>query len=147
MFQQYRSMLLYRGLLALMVLIGCAPEITTPKYTTEPNWTAENPLASRGASAGSSESYRELPFLLASTLCKKEKARRHRHRVPLKTFILNLTDTSYGRMRATLSTRMRSGSRNIRRFEWRSRDTAMSAVPTSTIWDWARSEHRQPGII
>ena len=50
MFQQYRSMLPYRSLLALMVLIGCAPEITTPKYTTEPNWTAENPLASRGAS-------------------------------------------------------------------------------------------------
>jgi len=36
-----------------MVLIGCAPEITTPKYTTEPNWTVENPLASRGASEGS----------------------------------------------------------------------------------------------
>ena len=54
MFQQYRSLLPYRSLLALMVLIGCAPEITTPKYTTEPNWTAENPLASRGASAGSS---------------------------------------------------------------------------------------------
>ena len=54
MFQQYRSMLPYRGLLALLVLIGCAPEITTPKYTTEPNWTAENPLASRGASEGSS---------------------------------------------------------------------------------------------
>jgi len=53
MFQQYRSMLPYRSLLALMVLIGCAPEITTPKYTTEPNWTVENPLASRGASEGS----------------------------------------------------------------------------------------------
>ena len=53
MFQQYRSMLPYRSLLAL-VLIGCAPEITTPKYTTEPNWTVENPLASRGASEGSS---------------------------------------------------------------------------------------------
>ncbi len=37
-----------------MVLIGCAPEIRTPKYTTEPNWTAENPLASTGASEGSS---------------------------------------------------------------------------------------------
>jgi peptidoglycan-associated lipoprotein len=53
MFQQYRSMLPYRSLLVLMVLIGCAPEITTPKYTTEPNWTVENPLASRGASEGS----------------------------------------------------------------------------------------------
>ena len=53
MFQQYRSMLPYRSLLALMVLIGCAPAITTPKYTTEPNWTVENPLASRGASEGS----------------------------------------------------------------------------------------------
>ena len=37
-----------------MVLIGCAPVIGTPKYTTEPNWTAENPLASTGASEGSS---------------------------------------------------------------------------------------------
>jgi len=53
MFQQYRSLPPYRGLLALMVLIGCAPEIRTPKYTTEPNWTVENPLASRGASEGS----------------------------------------------------------------------------------------------
>ena len=53
MFQQYRSLLPYGSLLAL-VLIGCAPEIRTPKYTTEPNWTAENPLASTGASAGSS---------------------------------------------------------------------------------------------
>jgi peptidoglycan-associated lipoprotein len=54
MFQQYRSLLPYRSLLALMVLIGCAPVIGTPKYTTEPNWTAENPLASTGASEGSS---------------------------------------------------------------------------------------------
>ena len=53
MFQQYRSLLPYGSLLAL-VLIGCAPEIRTPKYTTEPNWTAENPLASTGASEGSS---------------------------------------------------------------------------------------------
>ena len=93
------------------------------------------------------ESYRELPVLLASTLCKKAKARQHRHRVHLKTFILNLTDTSYGRMLAKLSRRMRSGLKNIRRSEWRSRDTAMNAVPTNTIWDWARSEHRRPGII
>ena len=54
MFQQYRSFLPYRSLLALMVLIGCAPEIRTPKYRTEPNWTAENPLTSTGASEGSS---------------------------------------------------------------------------------------------
>jgi peptidoglycan-associated lipoprotein len=54
MFQQYRSLLPYRSLLAIMVLIGCAPVIGTPKYTTEPNWTAENPLASTGASEGSS---------------------------------------------------------------------------------------------
>jgi peptidoglycan-associated lipoprotein len=54
MFQQYRSLLPYRSLLALMVLIGCAPVIGTPKYTTEPNWTVENPLASTGASEGSS---------------------------------------------------------------------------------------------
>ena len=54
MFQQYRSFLPYRTLLGLMVLIGCAPEMRTPKYPTEPNWTAENPLASTGASEGSS---------------------------------------------------------------------------------------------
>jgi peptidoglycan-associated lipoprotein len=53
MFQQCRSLLPYGSLLAL-VLICCAPEIRTPKYTTEPNWTAENPLASTGASEGSS---------------------------------------------------------------------------------------------
>ena len=62
MFQQYRSMLPYGSLLALMVLIGCAPEITTPKYTTEPNWTVENPLASRGASAGSSRIVSRVPI-------------------------------------------------------------------------------------
>ena len=61
MFQQYRSLLPYRSLLAL-VLIGCAPEITTPKYTTEPNWTAENPLASRGASEGSSRIVSRVPI-------------------------------------------------------------------------------------
>jgi len=54
MFQQYRSFLPYRTLLGLMVLIGCAPEMRTPKYPTEPNWTVENPLASTGASEGSS---------------------------------------------------------------------------------------------
>lgn len=61
MFQQYRSLLPYGSLLAL-VLIGCAPEITTPKYTTEPNWTAENPLASTGASAGSSRIVPRVPI-------------------------------------------------------------------------------------
>ena len=62
MFQQYRSLLPYRSLLALMVLIGCAPEIRTPKYTTEPNWTVENPLASTGASEGSSRIVSRAPI-------------------------------------------------------------------------------------
>ena len=62
MFQQYRSLPPYRSLLALMVLIGCAPEIRTPKYTTEPNWTVENPLASRGASEGSSRIVSRAPI-------------------------------------------------------------------------------------
>ena len=54
MFQQYRSLRPYRSLLALIILTGCAPEISTPKYTAEPKWTAENPLASTGAAQGSS---------------------------------------------------------------------------------------------
>ena len=53
MFQQSRNLLPYRSLLALMALMGCAPEIRTPKYT-EPNWTVENPLTTSGASKGSS---------------------------------------------------------------------------------------------
>jgi peptidoglycan-associated lipoprotein len=61
MFQQCRSLLPYGSLLAL-VLIGCAPEIRTPKYTTEPNWTVENPLASTGASAGSSRIVSRVPI-------------------------------------------------------------------------------------
>jgi len=71
MFQQYRSMLPYRSLLAL-VLIGCAPEITTPKYTTEPNWTVENPLASRGASEGSSRIVSRAPISSLDALQKGE---------------------------------------------------------------------------
>ena len=63
MFQQYRSLLPYRSLLALMVLIGCGPEMRTPKYT-EPNWTVENPLASTGSSEGSS---RMVPRALTSS--------------------------------------------------------------------------------
>ena len=61
MFQQCRSLLPYGSLLAL-VLIGCAPEIRTPKYTIEPNWTAENPLASTGASAGSARIISRAPI-------------------------------------------------------------------------------------
>jgi peptidoglycan-associated lipoprotein len=52
MFHQSRSLLPYWSLLALMALMGCAPEIRTAKYT-EPNWTVENPLATTGASKGS----------------------------------------------------------------------------------------------
>ncbi len=51
--QQYRSSLPYRSILALLLIIGCAPEINTPKATAL-NWTAENPLTSTGASEGSS---------------------------------------------------------------------------------------------
>ena len=61
MFQQCRSLLPYGSLLAL-VLIGCAPEIRTPKYTSEPNWTVENPLASTGASAGSARIISRAPI-------------------------------------------------------------------------------------
>lgn len=54
MFQLQGSLRPYRSLLALIILTGCAREISTPKYTAEPQWTAENPLASTGASQGSS---------------------------------------------------------------------------------------------
>jgi peptidoglycan-associated lipoprotein len=50
--QQYRSSLLYRSVLVLLLMVGCAPEIRTPQPTPL-NWTAENPLASTGASEGS----------------------------------------------------------------------------------------------
>jgi peptidoglycan-associated lipoprotein len=72
MFQRYRSLLPYRSLLALMVLIGCAPEIRTPKYT-EPSWTVENPLASTGSSEGSSRMVsRPLPSSSLDALQKGE---------------------------------------------------------------------------
>jgi len=72
MFQQYRSLLPYRSLLALMVLIGCAPEMRTPKYT-EPNWTVENPLASTGSSEESSRMVsRPLPSSSLDALQKGE---------------------------------------------------------------------------
>jgi len=51
--QQYRSCLLYRGVLALLLMTGCASEIPTPKSTAL-DWTAENRLASARASEGSS---------------------------------------------------------------------------------------------
>jgi len=50
--QQYRSSLPYRSVLALLLVIGCAPEIRTPKSTAL-NWTVENPLTTTGASDGS----------------------------------------------------------------------------------------------
>lgn len=50
--EQKRSSLPYRSVLALLLVIGCAPEIRTPKSTAL-NWTVENPLTSTGASAGS----------------------------------------------------------------------------------------------
>ena len=55
MFQQSRGLLSYTSLLTLMALMGCTPEIGTPKYTeAKPKWTAENPLATRSALEGSS---------------------------------------------------------------------------------------------
>jgi peptidoglycan-associated lipoprotein len=51
--QQYRSCLLYSGVLSLLLMSGCAPEIRTAKSTAR-DWTAENRLASARASEGSS---------------------------------------------------------------------------------------------
>jgi peptidoglycan-associated lipoprotein len=51
--QQYRSSLVYQGVLALLLITGCTSEIRTPKSTSL-DWTAENPLRSAGASEGSS---------------------------------------------------------------------------------------------
>jgi peptidoglycan-associated lipoprotein len=51
--RQYRSSLLYQGVLALLLMTGCGSEIRTPKPTSL-DWTAENPLRSAGASEGSS---------------------------------------------------------------------------------------------
>jgi peptidoglycan-associated lipoprotein len=53
MHQQYCSWLLYRSVLALLLMTGCASEIRTPKSTSL-DWTAENPLRSAAASEGSS---------------------------------------------------------------------------------------------
>lgn len=50
--QQYCSSSPNWRVLALLLIIGCTAEIRTPK-STAPNWTAENPLTSTGASAGS----------------------------------------------------------------------------------------------
>jgi peptidoglycan-associated lipoprotein len=54
MLHQHRFWLCYRGVLALLLMIGCASEIRTPKSTSL-DWTAENPLRSAGASEGSTE--------------------------------------------------------------------------------------------
>lgn len=51
--QQYRGSLPHWSFLALLLIIGCSPEVRTPQ-TTALNWTAENPLTSKGASEGSS---------------------------------------------------------------------------------------------
>ncbi len=53
MSQQYRSSSPFWSIFALLVIIGCAPETSTPQ-TTALNWTAENRLASGGRSEGSS---------------------------------------------------------------------------------------------
>jgi peptidoglycan-associated lipoprotein len=50
--QPYHTLLPCRTFLALLLVMGCAPEIRTPK-STAPNWTAENPLASAVVSEGS----------------------------------------------------------------------------------------------
>lgn len=54
MFERNPRLLLSCGLPALMFLIACAPVTRTHK-STEPYWTVENPLATRGASDGSSQ--------------------------------------------------------------------------------------------
>jgi len=48
MAQQYRNSLTYRSVLALLLIVGCAPDTTTPKPTAM-IWTAENPLTPTGA--------------------------------------------------------------------------------------------------
>lgn len=58
--QQYHARLLYRSVLALLLMIGCAPEIRSPKSTAL-NWTAENPLTSTGAAEGSSRTVSGAP--------------------------------------------------------------------------------------
>ena len=50
---QYHTSLRCRIFLALLLVMGCAPEIRTPKSPAL-NWTTENSLASTGVSAGSS---------------------------------------------------------------------------------------------
>jgi peptidoglycan-associated lipoprotein len=54
MFARKPGLLLRCSLLAPIVLVSCAPVTRTHK-STEPYWTVENPLATRGASDGSSQ--------------------------------------------------------------------------------------------
>jgi peptidoglycan-associated lipoprotein len=54
MFGRKPSFLLSCSLVAAVVLFGCAPVITTHR-SAEPYWTAENPLATRGKSGGSTQ--------------------------------------------------------------------------------------------
>ena len=51
--QQYPGSLPYWSILALLLIIGCAPEMRRPQ-STGLNWTAENRLSSTGRSEGSS---------------------------------------------------------------------------------------------
>ncbi|HZA54620.1 MAG TPA: peptidoglycan-associated lipoprotein Pal [Candidatus Udaeobacter sp.] len=54
MFERKFSVFFSCSLLALMVLIGCAPG-NRPRKNTDLTWTVENPLASKGASHGAAQ--------------------------------------------------------------------------------------------
>ena len=54
MFERKLSLLLSCNLLALLILTGCASG-DRPRKNTDPSWTVENPLASRGAFQGASQ--------------------------------------------------------------------------------------------
>jgi peptidoglycan-associated lipoprotein len=52
--QQYPRSLSYLSILALLLIIGCSPEVSRTPQSTALDWTAENPLASKGRSEGAS---------------------------------------------------------------------------------------------
>lgn len=55
MLKRKNSVLLGSSLVTFLVLISCAPGNRPPHKSTDLHWTVENPLASRGASDGSSQ--------------------------------------------------------------------------------------------
>ena len=143
--KQYPGSLPYRSILGLLLIIGCAPEMRRPQ-STGLNWTAENRLTSTGRSVGSSRIASGGPSSSSLDALRRGDSTATPPSSPLQDVYFEFDRYENGRTLAQRLTRMQRGLKNIRRSECRSRDTAMSAAPTSTIWGWLQNVQRRPEI-